>query len=104
MHRAAQNGQLDVVNRCLKTYEDKNPGRKCEGHFKGRTPMHTAAELGQIAIVEAISNYLDNKNPQDAHGYTPLHSAALKTRILLQLLDPHGMDVHPSMKLHWMDI
>ena len=44
--------------------------------FAGRTPLHMAANQGNLDIVKIIANSIANKNPKDVHGVTPLHLAA----------------------------
>ena len=38
--------------------------------------MHSAAFSGHLNVVQAISKYVQNVNPADIHGLTPLHYAA----------------------------
>ena len=46
--------------------------------FKGRTPLHNAAQNGHARIVQYFCQFLslEDKNPPDEYGYTPLHLAA----------------------------
>ena len=41
-----------------------------------RTPLHYAAQFGNLDIAKTITNHITDRNPKDIHGYTPLHSAA----------------------------
>ena len=40
--------------------------------------MHLAAENGCHEVIECFMEILEDKNPANAHGWTPLHSAADK--------------------------
>ena len=40
------------------------------------SPLHVLAWKGNLEIFLHVSNTLDDKNPMDHHGYTPLHFAA----------------------------
>ena len=51
--------------------EDKNP----KGQF-GKTPLHVAAENGNLPIVRMIMDQIKDKNPLDQDEVTPLHLAA----------------------------
>ena len=51
--------------------EDKNPGNEI-----GKTPLHWAAEIGNLAICISIVTNVEKKNPQDTFKNTPLHYAA----------------------------
>lgn len=49
---------------------DKNP----VGGRYGWTPLHFAAEEGHMNVINCILNEVENKNPQDTNGTTPLHN------------------------------
>ena len=51
--------------------ENKNPWFE-KG---GSDALSQAAQLGNIEIYELISKELDDKNPRDRYGETPLHNA-----------------------------
>ena len=51
--------------------EDKNPGNEIR-----KTPLHWAAENGNLAICIFIVTNVDEKNPKDIYKNTPLHYAA----------------------------
>ena len=42
----------------------------------GRTQLHKAAKAGQFEECKQIFDHVENKNPQDKEGITPLHLAA----------------------------
>ena len=68
---AAKGGFLDEYVKKIRNKKDKNPQ-----DAKGNTPLHFAAENGQIEMVQFIMNNVDNKNPVNNSGETPLHWAA----------------------------
>ena len=43
---------------------------------RGRTPLHFAAQHGQLPVCELIIANVENKNPMDREGHTPLYYAA----------------------------
>ena len=64
-----------------KNLKDKNP--QLRGYSisifiqsKGKTPLHFAAQFGQLEVVKAITKVLLDKNPSDYHDVTPFHDAA----------------------------
>ena len=46
------------------------------GSRVGSTPLHFAAEKGQVDACRLIMKCVKNKNPPNAEGVTPLHMAA----------------------------
>lgn len=50
------------------------------------TPLHIAAGAGRLEICQLIMDDLDNKNPGDPNGYTPLHRLQFQNVPLLQRL------------------
>ena len=53
---------------------------------KGRSPLHYAAEFGQLSVVKFIINAVENRNPGDFGGVTPLHLAVKNSHMLVVLL------------------
>ena len=51
--------------------KDKNPPDNVR-----KTPLHWAAENGNLALCKLIVNNVEEKNPQDIYQNTPLHYAA----------------------------
>ena len=45
----------------------------------GYTPLHGAAEFGHVEICKLILNKVQNKNPKDHNGETPLDLAKKKS-------------------------
>jgi ankyrin repeat protein len=70
LHEAAQKGHLDIVMYIVDRIDnkiDKNPRS-----YSGITPLHDAAEMGHIDVVKYIVANIDEKNPIDRWGTTPL--------------------------------
>ena len=61
-----------------------------------KTPLHKAAENGNILKCKSIIENVDNKNPADKYGYTPLHSAAMYGHLdICQLIIENVEDKNP---------
>jgi ankyrin repeat protein len=79
MYLAAEEQQLEIVEHYLDILSDgkKNPkANAIDDAYKGRTPLHAAAQSSSLEIIKAINAHLTDINPGDAHGYTPLHLAS----------------------------
>ena len=63
---------------------DKNPGNRANGE----TPLHWATQKGHLDICDLILNNVNDKNPKDYSGITPLHIAAEHGS--LQLVQTNG--------------
>ena len=62
----------------------------------GVTPLHIAAETGDVDTCRLIMKYVRNKNPPKADGVTPLHSAALYGRLeVFKLILKESDDKNP---------
>ncbi|XP_071582418.1 uncharacterized protein [Temnothorax nylanderi] len=71
LHRAAQEGQLDVVNALLNRDADVNLE-----DFEGWTPLHCAAQNGHLDVVNALLNKgADVNKINNNQGVTPLYLA-----------------------------
>ena len=57
----------------------------------GQTPLHIAAQMGNLWIAEYLLRHGTNVNAKDMHGNTPLHIAA--TYQMRNKLLRHGADV-----------
>merc|ERR1712061_626112 len=67
-----------------------------------RTPLHQAAQLGQLDIVKAISKVLEDKNPGDGHNVTPFHLASYKGHLpVVQYLRQYVPDINIRTDDHW---
>ena len=74
LHRAAQMGNLEICK--LIVGEVKNISQGC---FLGYTPLHAAAgsrNRNQMEIFKLIFDRVQDKEPEDTDGRTPLHHAA----------------------------
>jgi ankyrin repeat protein len=79
LHKAAENGYLDICKIILEdpSVDDKNP--KCLKiwdmdycrDFKGETPLHLAAKDGYLEICQLMIIYIENKSPKRNDGKTP---------------------------------
>ena len=84
---AARLGPLKVFEYVIPKLEDKNPSFK-QGYWvvellgnncyreDDTTPLHIAAEYGNLKICKFIMNHINEKNPPNDEGVTPLHLAA----------------------------
>ncbi len=90
LHRAAQNGHLDVVELLIKSRATPDiPGAD---NF---TPLHIAAQEGHREIVSALLAAGANVNARAVENYTPLHLTAFKLDSeTAQLLLAGGADVN----------
>ena len=107
---AARKGHLDIVSylvgdrsrRKPKKLPNPNPGQNSNDELSGKTPLHMAAQLGHLQIVQHICSRLVDKNPKDSNGVTPLHTAAIHGQLevvkyLVQLVE----DKHPKSGDFW---
>ena len=106
LNRAAKNGHLKVCELILDNIYEI-------GEFKGWTPFHHAAKYGYFDICAAFINHfkrrkIQNRNPGDVRGATPLHLAARNGNMELfklifscitQNLNPANAD--GETPLHW---
>ena len=51
--------------------DDKNPK-----NATGYTPLHMAAQRGNLSICKLITNTNSDQNPKTVDGLTPFHAAA----------------------------
>ena len=67
-------GELDSY--AEKLYNINHQGF-ANNQFKGRSVLHAVAQVGQLELVKQLVQKLEDKNPQEEKGVTPLHIAAL---------------------------
>jgi ankyrin repeat protein len=86
-------GNIEQTRELLKC--DSNFARYRNPHAHYRTPLHLAAECGNIIIANLLLEYQADVNAQDDYfGETPLHNAAYLGHLdLVNLLIEHGADV-----------
>ena len=54
-------------------FKEKNPSRGTQG----KTLLHESASLGCLQTFIIVQEQVENKNPKDKLGNTPLHQAVL---------------------------
>ena len=74
LHSAAVLGHLNVYSSLTQNKVNKNP--ECQTWIR-KTPLHWAAESGQLAMCRLIVTSVEDKNPQDVFQNTPLHCAVM---------------------------
>jgi len=66
----------------------------CRSDKPDRTPLHRAAEAGNVALAEALLEGGADVNSRDCFGMTPLHTAAkCGHEEVVELLCSHGADL-----------
>ena len=76
LHLAAEGGHLNVVSYYTNQLQNPNTGMISDDFRSVATPLHLAAKQGHLMIVKHLCSFLEDKNPKDDNGTTPLHSAA----------------------------
>lgn len=95
IHRAAQEGFVDVLQRLVQSGADVNAQDKTK-----YTPLFYAVNGGHYAAAELLLQHGADPNARDGHGHTPLHSVSyspddwddLNRPALIQLLCDYGAD------------
>ncbi|GFS89401.1 ankyrin-3 [Nephila pilipes] len=72
LHRAAEEGQISLVNMLINMKVDV----KCKTNFSV-TPLHIASECGHLEVVKTLILNGADVNARTVSGETPLHRAAL---------------------------
>jgi hypothetical protein len=94
IHDAAGIGDVQRVAALLK----KDPGLILSKNEIGFTPLHVAAETGQMRVAKLLMANKADVNARSNSGYTPLHRAALKGRKnIVELLLASNADVDARM-------
>ena len=75
IHRAAQNGHLEVVKMLANFTENPNATNS-----DGLTPIHLAAMNGHTQVVKYLSKFTKNPNAPDINGVTPFLLAVWNRR------------------------
>jgi ankyrin repeat protein len=77
MHVAVRDENVQAVKFFIEYLKmDKNPGVQIENVSKGKTPLHLAAQLGNLEMVQLIKSCLNLINPTDERGWSVIHLAA----------------------------
>ena len=86
---------VDLANQTRKLYE-KYPITSSKNTF---TPLHEAAKIGNLPILELIVENHDDINCRDGYGWTPLHWAAESGHLeICQLIFPLIKEKNPKDK------
>ena len=95
---------LDIYDFLTSKLKDKNPGKKSPLNKEGRTPLHYAANNGNLRLCKLIIEGTSNKNPESIKvwrstqsGHTPLHYAALNGHLeVCKLIMDNVIDKNPA--------
>lgn len=99
----AQSLNYEAVMCILQHIDHKNPviairatNKSC-GDFDEYTVLHWAAKHGQFSVIEYISRFITDLNPNDVWGMTPLHFAAENGHLdIVDFLIRHVQDKNPK--------
>jgi ankyrin repeat protein len=104
IHNAARRGDVDKVQALIR----RDPNLVLSTDHKEMTPLHVAAESGQMKVVTLLLDANAYINVRDGNGHTPLFLAATAghTDVVMQLL-ARGADVNiqddlGKTLLHWV--
>ena len=94
-HLAALNGYYgtcELIIEKMHKIEDKNPLNEWND-----TPLHYAAEYGQLEVCQLIIQNVNEKNPKNCDGFTPLHLAAKNGKVnICELIMKNIVDKNPK--------
>ena len=92
LHRAAENGHLEICRLIMESVNNKNPCSRL-----GTTPLHRAAEYGHLEVCRLIIENVSDKNPKDYWlKSTPLHEAAAEGHLeVCCLIMENVEDINP---------
>ena len=65
--------RFEALKYLMTLFKDKNPSRGTQG----KTLLHESASLGCLQTFIIVQEQVENKNPKDKLGNTPLHQAVL---------------------------
>jgi hypothetical protein len=87
---AAKRNEVVTVQRLLR----EDPRAVAATDRDRCTPLHYAANLGNLQIIQLLLMYRANVNARQRDGWTALHSAAITSQVpAMQLLCDHGADI-----------
>jgi ankyrin repeat protein len=92
LFRAVTRDKTEAAIHLIRNGSDVNV---CEGRFKGRSPLHAAAEYGQLEIMDCLIKAGADVIVHDSDGATPLFRAVAKGKTeAVILLIRNGADVN----------
>merc|ERR1712223_1141358 len=100
-HIAVLSDNIELMKLFVADLEDKNPPVKSESN---RTLLYFSALSGKVSFLEYLSQFVEDLNPGDIKGYTPLHGAAYRghvdfIRYIVERLDK--AEINPPASLFW---
>jgi len=92
LHVAAQNGQLEIVQKLAENGANVN-----QASNSGITPLHVAAQNEHLAVVQFLAEHGADVNKAKNYGTSPLCVAALNGHLaVVQFLAEFGADVNQA--------
>ncbi|KAM0335464.1 hypothetical protein ACHAQA_000512 [Verticillium albo-atrum] len=91
---------------CVETFLEQCEDRNLAKEVSLITPIHLAAEVGNVAIFNMLSESGFSIHRRTQYGQTPLHLAALRGRVdiikeLRGSISPENQDRNGNTPLHW---
>merc|ERR1712216_161945 len=97
LHWACVKGHLEIVKVLLTAMTPMMQDTVNSPNKEGMTPLHFAANTGQVEIAEYLCNHKANVDKQDKNGNTPLHLAC--ANLHLNVVDLLVTKYHPSVTI-----
>ncbi|MDB6122483.1 MAG: proteasome non-ATPase regulatory subunit 10 [Pedosphaera sp.] len=96
---ALYSGNKELVEKMLKQHPSLANAKNIDGHERGWTPLHVAANTGDVEIAKVLLNHHARVDERDNRGLTPLLWTAFggKDEVAAVLLS-NGADVNARGK------